>query len=177
MVRKMALILTVILFLVGCASMKANQGPPESASARPVITQAYAAPAMRIGETWKIYLNASAPNGDMHYIVATLDQPGRGGGYPPSFTRIKKGQEKQLSGYIYLNTAGNVQQGLNFTNIVLTVQVKDRYGNLSNPVSFPLHFQLSAVQQPPPSGLFQEDALGPVMIEIRPLGDGDRDIF
>ncbi len=145
---------------------------PQAAAARPVITQAYASPIMRTGDTWQMYLNASDPNGDMRFIVATVDQPGRGGGgYPPSFTRIRKGENHQrLSGYIYLNTVINIQQGLDFTNIVITVQIKDRNGNMSNPVSFPLHFQPTAAQQPPPSGTFEDHDLGPVMIQIQPLG-------
>ncbi len=174
MIKKVIPVLSVVLLLAGCASMQANQGNPQAASARPVITQAFAAPEMRTGDAWKIYINASDPNGDMEYVVATVDQLGRGGGYPPSYTRIKSGGRQQLSGYVYLNTANNVQQGLNFTNLVMTVQIKDRNGNMSNPVSFPLHFQLSAVQQPPPAGVFQEANLGPIMIQIRPLGDGGK---
>ena len=177
MVKKIVPVLSAIVLLFGCASMQADQGNPEAASARPVITQAYAAPEMRTGDAWKIFINASDPNGDMEYIVATIDQPGRGGGYPPSYTKVKKGENQQMSGYVYLTTANNVQSALNFTNLTLTVQIKDRNGNLSNPVSFPLHFQLSAVQQPPPQGIFQQANLGPVMIEIRPLGDGGKSEF
>jgi hypothetical protein len=172
MVKNFGLIFGAVLFLIGCASMQANEGNAQAVSARPIITQAYASPAMRTGDTWQIYFNASDPNGDMRYIVATVDQQGRGGGgYPPSFTRIRKGENRQrLSGYIYLNTVNNIQQGLDFTNLTLTVQIKDRNGNMSNPVSFPLHFQLSAVQPLPPPGTFEDHDLGPVMIQIQPLG-------
>ncbi len=139
-----------------------------ASSTRAGITQAYAAKEIRMGDTWKIYLKASDPNGDMEYIMATVDLPGRGGGFPPSFIKIRKGQNEQLSGYIYLNTARNLQQGLEFANITVTVQVKDRQGNLSNPVSFPLHFRSTAQQEPPPPGQFEEVDLGPLMIEISP---------
>ncbi len=134
----------------------------------PVITEAYAAREMKVGDTWKIYLHASDPEGDMEYILATVDQPGRGGGYPPSATKIRKDQKQQLSGYIYLSTSPNLQQGLEYANITLTVQIKDRQGNLSNPVSFPLHFRSTAQQDPPSPGQFDETDLGPVMIEISP---------
>ncbi len=171
MVRKFVPVLCAVFLLIGCAAMQANEASPQALSARPIITQAYASPVMRTGDTWQVYLNASDPNGDMRYIVATVDQMGRGGGgYPPSFTRIRKGDNQKLSGYIYLNTVMNVQQGLEFTNLTLTVQIKDRNGNMSNPVSFPLHFQLSAVQPPPPPGTFEDHDLGPVMIQIQPLG-------
>jgi hypothetical protein len=174
MLKKMVPLLTLLFLVVSCASLEMNQRKQQATSTPPVITQAYAAPQMRTGGAWKIYLNASDPNGSMQYIVATLVQPGRGGGYPPSFTRIKNKGQQQLSGYIYLNTANNVQQSMNFTNLIVTLQVKDRNGNMSNPVSFPLHFQMSALQEPPTSGVFEEENLGPVMIQIRPLGDSGK---
>ncbi len=134
----------------------------------PVIKGAYAAKEMKVGDTWKIYINASDPEGDMEYILASVDQPGRGGGYPPSATKIRESRNQQLSGYIYLSTSRSLQEGIEFTNITLTVQIKDRHGNLSAPVSFPLHFRSSAQQAPPPPGQFEEVDLGPVMIEISP---------
>jgi hypothetical protein len=134
--------LFVLMFLaVGWVSVQAQSNPQNAAgsTSKPVITQAYAATQMRPGDTWKVYINVSDPNSDLKYVVVTLDQPGRGGGYPPSYTRIKGGNVHDLSGYVYLNTANNVQQGLDFTNITLTLQVKDKAGNFSNPVSLPLH--------------------------------------
>ncbi len=145
--------------------MKAVQNPLAN-SARPVITQAFAAPAMRPGDIWKVYLNAVDQNGDMEFIIATIDQPGRGGTYLPSFIRIKSDEHQKLSGYIYLNTLNNVQQGLTFTTLGLTLQINDRNGNLSNAVFFPLHFEMTATQEPPPPSMFQEKELGPIMIQI-----------
>jgi len=54
----------------------------------PVITQSFASTSLGAGDTWKVYLNASDPDGDMKYIVCTIDQPGIGI-YPVSFTRVK----------------------------------------------------------------------------------------
>ncbi len=171
MFKKLIPLLVLVFLAVCCASVQAQSTPQYTANtAKPVITQAYASPEMRVGDTWKIYLNAVDPNSDMKYIVAPIDQPGRGG-YEASWTRIKGGGGHELSGYIYFNTVSNVQQGLNFTNITLTVQVKDKAGNMSNPVSFPLLFTYTARQEPPAPGVFQDKDLGPVMIQIRPLGD------
>jgi hypothetical protein len=100
MLKKMVPLLTLLFLVVSCASLEMNQRKQQETSTPPVITQAYAAPQMRTGGAWKIYLNASDPNGSMQYIVATLVQPGRGGGYPPSFTRIKNGGQQQLSAAI-----------------------------------------------------------------------------
>ncbi len=174
MFKKLVPLFVLVFLAVSWVSVQAQNTPQYAAgsASKPVITQAYAATQMRPGDTWKVYINASDPNSDLKYVVATIHQPGRGGGYPPSYTRVKGGNVHDLSGYVYLNTVINIQQGLNFTNITLTVQVKDKAGNFSNPVSFPLHFQMSARQEPPASGVFQEKDLGPVMIQISPLGDG-----
>jgi hypothetical protein len=175
--RKKMIAFFALVFLVGsCASMETNQGKQQTLSSPPVITQAFAAKEMRLGDIWKIYLNASDPNGEMNYIAATIDQPGRGGAYPPSRTRIKANNRQELSGFVYLDTTNNIQQGLEFTNITLTVQIQDRKGNISNPVAFPLHFRMSAVQEPPPSDIFKQEDLGPIMIQIRPLGDSGKGV-
>jgi hypothetical protein len=129
----------------------------------PVIRQSFTSPHIRLGEPWKVYLNASDPDGDMQTIVCTLEQPGVGV-YPASFTKIPVGAQKNLSGYVYLNTSG--AQGLNFIKLVLTVQIQDKAGNYSTPVSFPITFDPRSRQEGPPPGVFQENDLGPIMITL-----------
>jgi hypothetical protein len=46
--------------------------------AAPTITASFAASEMTPGATWKIYLKASDPDGDMRYIVAVVKQAGTG---------------------------------------------------------------------------------------------------
>ncbi len=136
----------------------------------PVIIQSFASPSVAHRDTWKVYLNASDADGDMKYIVCTIDQPGVGT-YPAGFTGIKEENRQKLSGYIYLYTGG--EGGRNLSDLTLTVQIQDRLGNLSNPVSFPLVFEQGAKQECPPSDAFQETDLGPIMISLRSsLGDG-----
>lgn len=175
--RFLPVTLILAFFAWGCASMQAKESPPQgtqAAASKPTITDSYASNQLRLGDTWRVYIKASDPNNDMDTILATIEQPGKGGAYPPSYTRIKDGNKRELSGYLYWNTSQEVQsQGLNFTNLVLTVQVKDKAGNVSNPVRFPLHFSLSAVQQPPPAGAFQNRDLGPIMIRVTPPGEKD----
>jgi hypothetical protein len=161
--------LVAILVLWGCAYMGAGRLEDRYGKNRPTITHSFAAKEMRVGDVWKVYLKASDPDGDLSYIVATIDQPGKGGAYPPSYIRIK--DPKDLSGYIFFNTDVNIQQGLLYTNLTLTVAVKDKAGHFSDPVSFPLHFRNIGRQEPPPAGVFQEKELGPIMIQIQPLGD------
>ncbi len=139
----------------------------------PVITQSFASPQLIPGDTWKIYLNVSDPNGKMKYILAMVDQAGVGP-YPVSFIRIKKGNQKEMSGYIYLNSFhfAEVPNSLNNTTLNLTVQIKDSAGNYSNPVVFPLYINTRADEETPPNGIFQERDLGPVMIDLQSITGG-----
>jgi hypothetical protein len=141
----------------------------------PVITQSFASPTVRPGETWKVYLKASDTDGDMKNFYATIFQPGVGP-YPLSITKIKEGDTKDLSGYLYLYT-GN-EPAMNFVNLILTVQIQDKAGHFSAPAVFPLAFNLGSVQRTPPSGTFQEKDLGPIIFILRAsLGDGDSSGF
>ena len=134
-----------------------------------MVTQFFAAQEICPGETWKIYLRASDPEGEMKAIYATVDQPGRGpeaaGPIP-----LPKDQRRELSGFLYLNTSGI--QGLAFLNLTLTVQIQDRTGNYSHPISFPLALNPRAVQESPPIGAFEERELGPIMVSLDPRTGG-----
>ncbi|MDH4265058.1 MAG: hypothetical protein OEW45_05410 [Deltaproteobacteria bacterium] len=134
-----------------------------------VITQSFASRSLWLGDTWKVYLNASDPDGNMKYIVCTINQPGIGTS-PASFTRIKEENRQELSGYIYLNTGGGY--GLDLSSITLTVQIQDRSGNFSDSVSFPLQFQPGVRQEAPPQDTFQEIELGPIMITLQSTSGG-----
>jgi hypothetical protein len=152
----------------GCASMQSTSGNPSEVSSKPVITQSYAANEMRLGDTWKVYLRASDPGGNMKYIMVTLSQLGNAGAYPPAYIRLKGENTREFSGYIYLNTNQNVHTGgLHFTNLALSAEVKSKGGQISNTVNFPLQFT-NVRQASPPAGVFQEKELGPIMISLEP---------
>jgi len=143
--------------------MKKNQ------SGVPVITHSFASKEIRPGDTWKVYIRAVAPEGDMKNIICTVGQAGRGP-YPVCFVRIPEGQRRELSGFLYLKTSG--AQGLAFTNLTLQVEIQDRGGNLSGPVSFPLAFNPRAEQGNPPLGVFREEEVGPIMLFLDPGASG-----
>jgi len=129
----------------------------------PVITRSFASEKIRLGDTWKVYLNASDPDGEMQAIVCTLEQSGVG--VPPvGLTKVPTSARQQLSGYVYLNTAG--AQGLNNTGLRMKIQIRDKSGNYSAPVSFSLTFDPRSRAEDPPAGIFQERALGPIMITL-----------
>jgi len=157
-----------VLFLAGALSFSLfSEFAP--AAEDPLISHFFAAQELVSGETWKIYLKASSSAADMKYIYATVEQKG-GTIYPVSLTRIKKGDERSLSGYLRLHTA-SAGNDWNVFTLDLTIQIKDERGRFSNPVIFPLKFNWRASKQEPPAGVFEERDLGPIMIQLRPLQD------
>jgi hypothetical protein len=142
--------------------------PPQAA---PVISQSFASPQIAPGRVWKVYLKASDADGGMKEFVCIIHQPGVGT-YPVSHTRIKEGNQKELSGYLFLNVSAF--RNLDFVELTLTVQVRDRAGQFSEPAKFPLSINSRYAQEPPPEGVFQENNLGPIMIQLRTVGDDDR---
>ena len=131
----------------------------------PVITQSFASTEIRPGETWKVYLNAADPNGEMKGFFAIVDQPGVGQ-YPLSIIRIKKENRKELSGYLYLYTSTTADP-LDFVNLKLTIYIRDRLGTFSQPAVFPLSIQSRFYQSAPAAGIFQEQSLGPIMVKLK----------
>jgi hypothetical protein len=171
MYKKMISVVALFFLLQGCAALAPLEVKEEKyGKSAPEITQSFASKEVRPGDTWKVYLKVSDPDGDLKNIYATIEQPGMGT-YPLGITRIKEGGSKELSGYIYLDTVG--VQGLNFVNITLTVHIQDKAGHFSRPAVFPVSFNLLSTQETPPPGTFAEKDLGPIMVSMRPLFDGD----
>jgi hypothetical protein len=172
MFKKLSSAIALLFLITGCAAiapLEVKEG--KYGKSVPVITQSFAAPTIRPGVTWKVYLKASDPDGDMQSLYAEVFQYGLGS-YPVSITRIKEPDSKDLNGYLYLNT-GN-ERAMQFVNFILTVNIQDKAGHFSAPVKFPLAFNDISLQQSPPSGIFQEKDLGPIMVTIRSSSDADR---
>lgn len=155
------LALMIALFLdLGYGPLQAAEGDGKSI---PFITQSFASKEASPGDTWKIYLNVVDPNGEMTNIYAVIDQAGSGQ-YPVSIIKVRKENQKKLSGYIYLST-NRSDSPLNDVNITLTAQVQDRSGSFSQAVVFSLKLNTRSVQQAPPQGIFKDQPLGPVMLK------------
>lgn len=164
--------LAFVLTAIGCAAMMSLEEREKMyGQGVPTITESFASKQLYSGETWKVYLKASDPEGDMEYIVATVHMVGSGT-HPVSYTRIKGANRKELSGYVSLNTTNpSGSAWVNSLTLTLTVQIKDRPGHLSKPVTFPLEFNSRYAQEPPPPGVFQEQNLGPIMITLKSFFD------
>jgi hypothetical protein len=169
---KKLLVVFVILFLaVGVSAlMAAEVQEGVDVKVGPVITQSFASKEVSPGDTWKVYLNVSDPDGGLKNIFAVVDQVGVGP-YPLSIIRIRGENQKELSGYIYLNTS-NPYSPLEFVPLKLIVQFQDRAGHFSAPGVFPLFIQGRATQEAPPQGVFKEQDLGPIMVTLHGILGG-----
>jgi len=156
-----ALLGIVIFLLPGCATTEPIK--EATGKAAPVITQSFASNMMRPGDQWRVYLKATDDDGNMKMVVAVVEQPGIGT-YPVSLTRIPRNQQRELSGYLYLNTMG--VQGLENLSLKITVQIQDRTGQISSPVTHFLSVHSDYRRGNPPEGVFQDQDIGPFLIEL-----------
>ena len=157
-----------LFLLAGCAACESLEQKEEKyGKAPPVIEQSFAPKAMEKGDTWKIYLKASDPDGDMKTILAYFEGGAIVGTTAVSSTQIKEKDRREMSGYLYWYPGLALDV---FQEVVMIIQVQDMAGHFSNPVSLPLRIQPSGSQELPPEGAFQEKELGPVMITVQPAG-------
>ena len=109
------------------------------------INFAYAAERIRRGDTWKIYLSVTDSESKMHRVVCHVRQSGGEDAYSASTIYLKKGMEKQFTGYFALYT--------NFTleldDFVLELSILDRAGNERKTLRFPLEFDRLAEPMKP----------------------------
>ncbi len=108
------------------------------AQAKPLIVNfSYAQDKIRKGDTWKVYLSVTDPEADMRKVVFAIDEPG-GTRYNPSFMLLKKGMEKEFSGYFALHTS--TPRNLYGVEIIFTMSILDGKGNIRKTFAFPLEF-------------------------------------
>jgi hypothetical protein len=165
--RKIFGMVVLLLLATGWANFEPAAAPaPTEVKGIPAIVQSFAPTQIRPGDVWKVYLKASNPEGKMKYIFATISQPGVGT-YPVSIIRIKEENAKELSGYIYLNTAPARSPEFFNRSLTLTINIQREGGPFSPPAVFPLFFQANPTPEAPPEGVFKEQNLGPIMVILR----------
>ncbi|RPJ38008.1 MAG: hypothetical protein EHM27_11795 [Deltaproteobacteria bacterium] len=167
------LMISTFLFILFLGGLMLGSAMGQEKTGKPIIQDSFAAKQISPYETWKVYLRASDPDGSMRNIYAVVEQPGVGP-YPLSITRIKAENQKELSGYVYLNTSGADSSGFNYAQVSLTIWVQDRSGKFSESVNFTLSLNNRYQQAPPPPGKFQENDLGPILVRLRTLYDSSK---
>ena len=145
---KNTLLLGVLaVLIVNCAALQPyTASPPQGRGRPPRIVDAYAAKAIKPGDTWMIFLRAENPDGDMKSIAAVLWQAGVGF-YPTQVNMLKAEDAKQFSGYLVMRTP--LALNLNWDRFELTLIVRDSQMNPSQPVKLPLTFDFQEKQEIP----------------------------
>jgi hypothetical protein len=142
--RNTLLVGLLAVLIVGCATLQPHTAsPPQGKGQPPRIVDAYAAKAIKPGDTWMIFLRAENPDGDMKSIAAVLWQAGVGF-YPTQVNMLKAEDTKQFSGYLSMKTPAGFN--LNWDEFELTLVVRDSQSTGSRPVKLPLTFDPAANQ-------------------------------
>ena len=146
----------------------------------PVISHWFASGELHHGDTWRIYVEANDPDGDMREFVGTLDQEGHGQ-YPSSYVRINRGHREELRGYlVFFSSAGMGPWLPEWTQLSLSLSIRDRGANMSNKVIFPVVLSRGAKQGPPPPPFDggELDKLGVIWVDlVDPNLDGDSEVL
>jgi len=139
----------------------------------PVITHWYAVEELEQGDIWKIYLEAKDPDGDMIHFDALVYQLGYGS-YAPDYVVVKKEHRGEMRGYLRFFSSVSLPE---FTQVTVTIFIRDKGANKSNKVVLPLEFTQGAKQEPPPPPFDAGplDNLGTIMIDLRDPDDSDRE--
>ncbi|MBW1896126.1 MAG: hypothetical protein JRI47_03620 [Deltaproteobacteria bacterium] len=157
------------LLLPGCAPRQPLVQPPGlegHLAESPKILKYGAVNRLQQGQTWRVFMAAEDPNGDMEEIIFELHQPGQGT-YDDT-RRLKGDHTKAFSGYFYLNTPFAMSEGLWGYTLTLTFRIRDKVGLSSEIVSLPVKFVGARVDQPVPAGFTEAEvrSLGAIRIQI-----------
>jgi hypothetical protein len=166
------LVLISLPLMIACRTTSPERGT-QSAGSPPVITNSFAPKEISQGDIWKIYVEANDPDGDMRQFVCVIKQVGYGS-YSPDYTVIKGPHREKLKGYLrFFSGAGGGSRLGEWTNLSLTLYIRDRGRKNSNKVVFPLTLSRGSRQGPPPPpfNTGQVDRLGTIATELKdPLG-------
>jgi len=184
--KNILLIMATIILLLSCAPQPPYWKPSGTPQGEPPqITAYYGAHIIRPGDTWRVYLRANDPDGDMAYIATTIRQDGVGF-YPAVRTRLEPNNRGELAGYLFLPTPPDPD--LVWDQFQITLLVRDREGNGSKPVTLPLTFNYRNYTNPEKVSAEWNDVadtrLGTILVDIisseryNTQGDhGDRVLF
>lgn len=170
---KTLVLAVVILALVSLPLKMAHSRPlgerrTEPEGSPPVISHSFAAEKLSHGDIWKIYLEAHDADGDMRQFVCVLHQQGYGP-YSSEYVMIRKRYREKMKGYLtFSSVAGGGLYLPEWSRLTLTVYIRDRGGNTSDKVVFPVVLSRGAKQGPPPPPFDagRLERLGAIPIEL-----------
>jgi hypothetical protein len=168
--KKIYLLLALCILISGCASFTRCEKISTSGKGQPpVILDSYAPSQIRPGATWRVYLRAKDPDGDMKQMIQVLMRGGSGP-FKSTFAPLRAEHSAEMNGYFFLRTPSPAQADytrLGFMGLTLRITLLDCQGNKSEQVEFPLHFTLKAARDLPPEWNDVADrSLGAIMFDL-----------
>jgi len=161
MVGLLILLTTVTVCAAGCTWLAK---PETMGSAPPIIEAHFASPNLYMDQTWKIYVKAHDPDGDMWEARFRIEQPGATYENLLGDMKLPKSMWKEFNGYFYMHQALSGTKGGAF-DLMLTLEIVDSGGRTSGLVKFPLSIGRKPPTAPPEG--FNEAALLPVPYQAK----------
>ena len=171
MSKKIYFLLALCILVSGCASFThCDKVSTSGAGQPPVILDSYAPSEIRPGATWRVYLRAKDPDGDMKQMIQVLMREGSSP-FNTAFTQIKVEHAAEMNGYIYMRTPSPGIADYNrliFIPVTLRITLRDCQGNTSEDVEFPLTFTFEPAQEDLPAEWkhVADNSLGAVMVDL-----------
>ena len=168
--NKIYVLIAFCILIWGCASFtRCEKTSTLGKGQSPVILDSYAPSQIRPGATWRVYLRAKDPDGDMKETIQVL-MKGGSGHFWTSFVPLRAEHSEEMGGYFFLRTPSPAQADysrLGFMGLTLRVAIRDCQENRSGYVEFPLHFTLEAAHDLPPEWKDVADrSLGAIMFDL-----------
>ena len=168
--KKIYVLLALCILISGCASFTRCEKISTSGKGQPpVIFDSYAPSQIRPGTTWRVYLRAKDPDGDMKETIQVLMRGGSGP-FKTTFAPLRAEHSAEMGGYFFLRTPSSAQADysrLGFMGLTLRITIRDCQGNKSEQVEFPLDFTLETAQYLPPEWKDVADSsLGAIMFDL-----------
>jgi hypothetical protein len=174
--RRLVYAAILCMALFACAQPPQTQPPGLEGffADSPKILKYGATHRLRQGQTWRVFLAAEDPNGDMVEVVFLLRQPGQGS--YEDIRRLKGDDTKAFSGYFYLNTPLPPPMDFWGLTLTLTVRIRDKVGLSSEVLTLPVKIVGTRQEQPVPAGFTEEEvrSLGAIRILLYREDGGER---
>jgi hypothetical protein len=170
MSKKIYVLLALCILISGCASFTRCEKDSTSGKGQPpVILDSYAPSQIRPGATWRVYLRAKDPDGDMKQMIQVLMRGGSGP-FRTTFAPLRAEHSAEIGGYFFLRTPSSAQADytrLGFMGLTLRITLLDCQGNKSESVEFPLHFTFEVAHDLPPEwNDVADSSLGAIMFDL-----------
>jgi len=159
------LVLMAFLLVMACCTNLAERGT-QAGGSPPVITHSFASEKLSHGDTWKIYVEAHDPDGDMRQFVCTVRRTGFGSRV--DYVHVRKGDRAKMLGYLNVFVSPPQDALGEWADLTLTLYIRDRGGNPSEKVAFPVALSRGVKQAlpPPPFDIEGLKGLGQIWVKL-----------